>query len=193
MGRLSLELQLILQVSSKMWGKNLDEKVHTSVQFFGGFALAIVELLPCFATLRKSWKRKLFVRSFCVWITSVRCKVLLRDKLCHKGELLRRLYSKTGTRSENLTRELSRPTIWSYHVPETDIGFNGAEINCRIAHILGILLMNSCNTDIFFSNYHHLQSVRFELLFCRGRNFFKKAFKMMKNSIYFIVIALSVA
>ena len=23
--------------------------------------------------------------------------------------------------------------------------------------------MNSCNTDIFFSNYHHWQSVRFEL------------------------------
>ena len=42
------------------------------------------------------------------------------------------------------------------------IGFNGAETNCGIAHILGILLMNSCNTDIFFSNYYHLQSVRFE-------------------------------
>ena len=37
-----------------------------------------------------------------------------------------------------------------------------AETNCGIAHILGILLMNSCNTDIFFSNYYHLQSVRFE-------------------------------
>ena len=33
---------------------------------------------------------------------------------------------------------------------------------CRIAHILGILLMNSCNTDIFFSNYYNLQSVHFE-------------------------------
>ena len=44
------------------------------------------------------------------------------------------------------------------------IGFNGAETNCRIAHILGILLINSCNTDIFFSNYFHLQSVCFELL-----------------------------
>ena len=43
------------------------------------------------------------------------------------------------------------------------IGFNGAETNCGIAHILGILLMNSCYTDIFFSNYYHLQSVRFEL------------------------------
>ena len=31
------------------------------------------------------------------------------------------------------------------------IGFNGAETNCRIAHILGILLMNSCNTDIFLA------------------------------------------
>ena len=44
------------------------------------------------------------------------------------------------------------------------IGFNGAETNCRIAHILGILLMNSCNTDIFFSNYYHLLSVRFEYM-----------------------------
>ena len=44
-----------------------------------------------------------------------------------------------------------------------DIGFNGAETNCGVAHILGILLMNSCNTDIFFSNYYYLQSVRFEL------------------------------
>ena len=45
---------------------------------------------------------------------------------------------------------------------EANIAFNGAETNCRIAHILGILLMNSCNADIFFSNYYHLQSVRFE-------------------------------
>ena len=29
--------------------------------------------------------------------------------------------------------------------------FNGAETNCRIAHILGILLMNSCNTDRFLA------------------------------------------
>ena len=29
------------------------------------------------------------------------------------------------------------------------MGFNGAETNCGIAHILGILLMNSYNTDIF--------------------------------------------
>ena len=43
--------------------------------------------------------------------------------------------------------------------------YDGAETNCRIAHILGILLMNSCNTDIFSSNYYHLQSVRFELWF----------------------------
>ena len=40
-------------------------------------------------------------------------------------------------------------------------------VYCRIAHILGILLMNSCNTDIFFSNYYHLQSVRFEYVFAR--------------------------
>ena len=31
------------------------------------------------------------------------------------------------------------------------IGFNGAETNCRIAHILGILLMNSCDTDRFLA------------------------------------------
>ena len=42
------------------------------------------------------------------------------------------------------------------------IGFNGTETNCGIAHILGILLMNSYNTDIFFSNYYNLQSVHFE-------------------------------
>ena len=41
--------------------------------------------------------------------------------------------------------------------------FNGAETNCGIAHILGILLMNSYHTDVFFSNYYHLQSVHFEL------------------------------
>ena len=36
--------------------------------------------------------------------------------------------------------------------------------NIRLtAHILDILLMNSCNTDIFFSNYYHLLSVHFEL------------------------------
>ena len=31
------------------------------------------------------------------------------------------------------------------------IGFNGAETNCGIAHILGILLMSSCNTVIFLA------------------------------------------
>ena len=34
---------------------------------------------------------------------------------------------------------------------------------CGIAHILCILVMNSYNTDIFFSNYYNLQSVYFEL------------------------------
>ena len=33
---------------------------------------------------------------------------------------------------------------------EVGIGFNGAETNCGIAHILGILLMNSYNTGTFF-------------------------------------------
>ena len=28
--------------------------------------------------------------------------------------------------------------------------------------------MNSCNTDIFFSNYFHLLSVRFEMQWLRG-------------------------
>ena len=45
---------------------------------------------------------------------------------------------------------------------EVRIGFNGAETNCGIAHILGILLMNSYNKDIF-SNYYNLRSVHFEL------------------------------
>ena len=30
------------------------------------------------------------------------------------------------------------------------IGFNGAETNCGIAHILGILLMNTVATQIYF-------------------------------------------
>ena len=30
-------------------------------------------------------------------------------------------------------------------------GFDGTETNCGIAHILGILLMNSYNTDIFLA------------------------------------------
>ena len=32
----------------------------------------------------------------------------------------------------------------------------------KTAHISGILLMNSYNTDIFFSNYYNLQSVHVE-------------------------------
>ena len=44
---------------------------------------------------------------------------------------------------------------------------NGAETNCGIAHIFGILLMNSYNTDIsIFSNYYNLQSVHFEFAIC---------------------------
>ena len=39
------------------------------------------------------------------------------------------------------------------------IGFNGAETNCRIAHILGILLMNSCNTDRFLATTVHFESL----------------------------------
>ena len=56
------------------------------------------------------------------------------------------------------SEKLLKITVFSNYI----IGFNGAETNCRIAHILGILLMNSCNTDIFFSNYYHLLFVRFE-------------------------------
>ena len=68
-----------------------------------------------------------------------------------------------------------------YSILQTSVFFffaviNGAETNCRIAHTLGILLMNSCNTNIFFSNYYHLQSVRFEFLLCH-----KKAFAASKK------------
>ena len=61
-----------------------------------------------------------------------------------------------------------RLSVPKSHVPRprptfSNSRFNGAETNCRIAHILGILLMNSCNTDIFFSNYYNLQSVHFEM------------------------------
>ena len=64
----------------------------------------------------------------------------------------------------NTNMNKSIPAGSSPGLTRAPIGFNGAETNCRIAHILGILLMNSCNTDIFFSNYYHLQSVRFEIL-----------------------------
>ena len=43
------------------------------------------------------------------------------------------------------------------------IGFNGTETNCGIAHILGILLMNSYNTVIFLATTINLQSVHFAL------------------------------
>jgi len=39
----------------------------------------------------------------------------------------------------------------------------GHQRKLKVLYILGVPLMNSCNTDIFFSNYYHLQSVRFEL------------------------------
>ena len=42
------------------------------------------------------------------------------------------------------------------------IGLNGAETNCGITHILGILLMNSYKTAIFFSDYYNLRSVHYE-------------------------------
>ena len=64
------------------------------------------------------------------------------------------------------------------------IGFNGAETNCRIAHILGILLINSCNTDIFFSNYYHLQSVRFELVYTKTVDSVERALIGSSNSEY---------
>ena len=40
----------------------------------------------------------------------------------------------------------------------------GPKPNCGIAHILGILLTNSYDTGIFFSNYYNLQSVHFKLI-----------------------------
>ena len=36
---------------------------------------------------------------------------------------------------------------------------------------LGILLMNSYNTYLFFSNYYNLQSVHFELYYCNNVKF----------------------
>ena len=49
------------------------------------------------------------------------------------------------------------------------IGFNAAETNRGIAHILGILLMNSSNTDISFSNYYNLQSTEDMILALVGQ------------------------
>ena len=38
--------------------------------------------------------------------------------------------------------------------------------------------MNSCNTDIFFSNYYHLQSVRFEFEYIQF-SFLKRPTKIL--------------
>ena len=38
-----------------------------------------------------------------------------------------------------------------------------ADQNGQFDRFERLRLMNSCNTDIFFSHYYHLQSVRFEL------------------------------
>ena len=38
-----------------------------------------------------------------------------------------------------------------YVLTDVTLTVNGAATNCRIAHILGILLMNSCNTDKFLA------------------------------------------
>jgi len=82
-------------------------------------------------------------------------------------KLITKLSSLEGGRELNVVR-FTCLIIWHSNIllkcSAIGIGFNGAETNCGIAHILGILLMNSCNTDIFFSNYYHLQSVRFEFV-----------------------------
>ena len=41
--------------------------------------------------------------------------------------------------------------------------------------------MNSCNTDIFFSTYYHLQSVRFELFICLLDHVYQATFANMKT------------
>ena len=82
---------------------------------------------------------------------------------CSDSGLLRYLKSINAHISYNLLRQWI-PCRWPLcnDYARTLYKFNGAETNCGIAHILGILLMNSCNTEIFFSNYYHLQSVHFE-------------------------------
>ena len=86
----------------------------------------------------------------------------------HDFEIRHRPGSQHGN-ADALSRrsyDLPVPTLSAYDIP----GVPTARIRDAqrrdpdLAHILGILLMNSCNTDIFFSNYYHLQSVRFELL-----------------------------
>ena len=44
--------------------------------------------------------------------------------------------------------------------------------------------MNSCNTDIFFSNYYNLQSVHFEFIIMNG--LFAKDYSNLSNGICFI-------
>ena len=68
--------------------------------------------------------------------------------------------------SGNLHMKRSEVSIKTRSTPAS-LSFKGqgtkhATVKWSIAHILGILLMNSYNTDIFFSNYYNLQSVHFE-------------------------------
>ena len=71
------------------------------------------------------------------WIsTNSHCHISLMQTLKH---IVRPAKKYKGT---------SESYAWISQSLTFGIGFNGAETNRRIAHILGILLMNSCNTDI---------------------------------------------
>ena len=58
-----------------------------------------------------------------------------------------------------------KETIPSSSITWSEMGKQNVQaekVYCGIGHILGILPMNSYNTDIFFSNCYNLQSVHFE-------------------------------
>ena len=92
-------------------------------------------------------------------------------KFCSRFLRLSALYetqNKTTQMRPNQSRHLNLPYHSHHNITIFGLSFNImcwhllVETNCGIPHILCMLLMNSCNTDMFFSNYYHWQSVRFE-------------------------------
>ena len=85
-------------------------------------------------------------------------------RMCHKYWFLRFYLLVFLTLLVNVVQLLFSLSGWLHlNCSSIDTGFNGAEINCRIAHTdLGILLMNSNCQDCF------LYSAAFRL--CRARN-----------------------
>ena len=94
-----------------------------------------------------------FIWMYCLYEMKVTDWLLCLAKNCERFKEWRKL-SKEVEHKHEVGRKLSKCSHCGWLLLKCSaigIGFNGAETNCRIAHILGILLMNSCNTDRFLA------------------------------------------